>query len=181
MSVSVELSARARQGEPEALAQLLAASEPDMRRFAARVCRSAADADDAVQHALITVSFRLDSFRGLSRLSTWVFSVIRNECRKYERLARRWVTGEEADPEVNFSANADPESEAERAEHLELLVGAIRQLNPALRSVFILRELEELSTAECASELGLSEANVKVRLHRAREELRRELLGKAAS
>lgn len=163
---------RARSGDAEAIASLLRRTEPDLRRFAARVCASRADADDAVQHAMITVSFRLDSFRGLARLSTWLFSVIRNECRKYERIARRWVLGGDDDRVV---ASAHPERELEAHESLVVLTRAIRELPSDLRAVFVLRELEGLGTEACAERLAISEANVKVRLHRARKLLRASL------
>lgn len=171
MSGALSLTERARSGEPDAIAELLQLSEPDLRRFASRVCRSAADADDAVQHAMITLTLRLDTFRGLSRLSTWVFTVIRNECRRYERLARRWVLGAEGDPEDLHT----PERAFDDAQTLQRLVRAIRELPPDLRDVFVLRDLEESSSAECAARLSISEANVKVRLHRARNRLREAL------
>ncbi|MFO0559711.1 MAG: sigma-70 family RNA polymerase sigma factor [Polyangiales bacterium] len=168
------LCERAQRGEPEAIASLLIQAEPDLRRFAARVCSSRADADDAVQHAMITVSFRLGSFRGLARLSTWLFSVIRNECRKYERVARRWVFGAQ---DEHPAPEAHAEDGLEAHQSLAALTQAIRALPAELRAVFVLRELEELSTAECAERLAISEANVKVRLHRARRQLRGALDG----
>lgn len=168
------LRERARLGDSEAIAALLLQSEPDLRRFASRVCANRADADDAVQHAMITVTFRLDSFAGLARLSTWLFSVIRNECRKYERAARRWVFGDE-EPRRETASSTTAEHAAERGPLLDALTRAIRALPPDLRAVFVQRELEELSTEECAERLAISEANVKVRLHRARRLLREAL------
>lgn len=170
------LCERAQHGDPEAIARLLVESEPDLRRFAARVCSSRADADDAVQHAMITVSFRFESFRGLARLSTWLFSVVRNECRKYERIARRWVFGADDD---RVDSSAHPERSLETHQSLAALTQAIRELPSELRAVFVLRELEELSTEACAERLSISEANVKVRLHRARKLLRAALEGDA--
>jgi RNA polymerase sigma-70 factor (ECF subfamily) len=168
MDAAETLTERAQRGDPEALSALLRESEPDLRRFAARVCRSAADADDAVAHAMSTLAVKLDSFRGASRLSTWIFTVIRNECSKYERIARRWIFGEPDAP----SPSATPEQSLDRAQTLDVLVRAIRALRPELREVFVLRELEELSTEDCAARLAITEANVKVRLHRARVALR---------
>lgn len=165
-----KLTALAQNGDPGALGELLRQSEPDLRRFAARVCRSSADADDAVSHAMLTLTEHLGSFRGLSRLSTWVFAVIRNECLRYERLARRWLTGD--DVTAHASERDGPEQSHERAEVLDALVVAIRELPAELREVFVLRELEGLSTEACAARLSLSEGNVKVRLNRARGRLR---------
>jgi RNA polymerase sigma factor (sigma-70 family) len=165
----VSLTKRAQQGDEQAL---LAQSEPDLRHFASRVCRTAADADDAVQHALITLSQQLATFRGMARLSTWLFTIVRNECRRYERLARRWLLSEE---QPTVSDNNTPHHNAERAELLGALVSAIRQLRPDLRTVFVLREIEELDTESCARRLDISEGNVRIRLNRARTELRATL------
>lgn len=164
------LTALAQSGDPRALGELLRQSEPDLRRFAARVCRSSADADDAVSHAMLTLTQHLGAFRGLSRLSTWVFTVVRNECLRYERLARRWLMSDDATLQVTTGDN--PERSHERAEVLDALVVAIRKLPAELREVFVLRELEGLSTEDCAAQLSISEGNVKVRLNRARGQLR---------
>lgn len=164
----------ARAGDRAALTDLLRQSEPDLRRFAARVCRSAADADDAVAHAMLTITVKLESFRGLSRFTTWLFAVVRNECRRYERLARRWLLGQTTDDSAD--RRNDPEQERDRAELVEALVDAIRSLPAELREVLVLREFESLSTEACASRLSISEGNVRVRLSRARAQLRLALL-----
>jgi RNA polymerase sigma-70 factor (ECF subfamily) len=172
MRQTPSLTERAKQGDASALTLLLRDSEPDLRRFAARVCRSSADADDAVSHAMTAIAFKLDGFSGLARLSTWLFTIVRNECAKYERLARRWVFGATDSLTDPFTS---PEQASSQSQLLERVVGAVRELQPELREVFVARELEQQSVQECASALGLSEANVKVRLHRARAQLRAAL------
>lgn len=172
MTISPSLTDLARQGNSEALSLLLQDSEPDLRRFAARVCRSSADADDAVSHAMTAIAFKLEGFHGLSRLSTWLFTVIRNECAKYERRARRWVFGV---AESLTDRGATPEQVLGRAQLLDRIVDAVRALPVELREVFVLREFEQLGVEACAARLGISEANVKVRLHRARAALREAL------
>lgn len=167
------LSELAQHGDRAALAELLRQSEPDLRRFASRVCRSSADADDAVAHAMLTMTIKLESFRGLARVSTWLFAVVRNECRRYERLARRWLWGRDTSTTPDESAN--PEQQHSRTEVLDALVSAIRALRPELREVLVLREFEGLSTEACASRLSITEGNVKVRLNRARGQLRQAL------
>lgn len=171
----LSLTQRAQQGDADALTQLVQLHEPALRRFASRVCRSATDADDAVQQALATLSLQLDTFRGLARLSTWLFTIVRNECRRYERLARRWLFhGPEIDV-VDIPGRAPSLDSAERNELLDALVKAIRDLRPELRAVFVLRELEELDTERCAERLRISEGNVRIRLNRARSQLRAAL------
>jgi RNA polymerase sigma factor (sigma-70 family) len=167
------LADRARFGDPAALSLLLEQTEPDLRKFAARLCPSESAADDAVQHAMLTVTLNLGSFRGLARFSTWIFAVIQNECRKHVRMARRFVFAEEdvipADSEL-------PDEALERQRMLEIVVNSIRALRPELREVFVLRELEGLSTEAASRALGISENNLKVRLNRARAALRQSIL-----
>jgi RNA polymerase sigma-70 factor (ECF subfamily) len=172
MSELPTLTERARQGDPQAITLLLHQSEPDLKRFAARVCRNTADADDAVAHAMATLALKLEGFRGLSKLSTWLFTIIRHECLKYERLGRRFLFGIEESVEGN---ERTPEESLSREQMLDFVVNAVRELRPELREVFVLRELEQLSTEATAERLGISESNVKVRFHRARAELRETL------
>lgn len=168
MEVS-SLVARARGGDPDAIGLLLRQTEPDLRRFAARLCRTESDADDAVQHAMLTMTVKLDSFQGLARLSTWIFKVIQNECRRVERQARRWLFHT---PETLESEALSPEAALETQRMADRVVRAIRELPPDLREIFVLRELEGLDTEACATRLGITSNNAKVRLSRARSALR---------
>lgn len=165
----------ARAGDRQALEALLSKTTPDLRRFARQVCRTGADAEDAVQHVLVNVSLRIDGLDGIQRFTSWAFAAIRNECTRALSIATRWLRSAPPEPE----APVDPQRQAESRELLEVVVEAIRELPAPLREVLVLRELEGVGTAACASQLGLSEANVKVRLHRART-LLRERLEKAA-
>ena len=162
----------ARAGDRNELEKLLKKTTPDLRRFAHQVCRSGADAEDAVQHVLVNVSLRVDGLEGIQRFTSWAFAVIRNECTRALSVATKWLRSTPPEPE----AAPDPHRQAESRELLELVVEAIRELPAPLREVLVLRELEGVDTASCADQLGLSEANVKVRLHRARSLLRERLV-----
>jgi RNA polymerase sigma factor (sigma-70 family) len=162
----------ARAGDRNELENLLKKTTPDLRRFAHQVCRTGADAEDAVQHVLVNVSLRVDGLEGIQRFTSWAFAVIRNECTRALSVATKWLRSTPPEPE----AAPDPHRQAESRELLELVVEAIRELPAPLREVLVLRELEGVDTASCADQLGLSEANVKVRLHRARSLLRERLV-----
>ncbi len=162
----------ARAGDRNELENLLKKTTPDLRRFAHQVCRTGADAEDAVQHVLVNVSLRVDGLEGIQRFTSWAFAVIRNECTRALSVATKWLRSTPPEPE----AAPDPHRQAESRELLELVVEAIRELPAPLREVLVLRELEGVDTAGCADQLGLSEANVKVRLHRARSLLRERLV-----
>lgn len=158
-----------------AIETLLRKTTPDLRRFARQVCRTGADAEDAVQHVLVNVSLRIDGLDGIQRFTSWAFAVIRNECTRALSVATKWLRSTPPTPE----AMPDPHRQAESRELLEVVVEAIRDLPAPLREVLVLRELEGVDTATCADQLGISEANVKVRLHRARTLLRDRLVTSA--
>ncbi len=161
---------RAQAGDTAALEELLLASHPDLRRFAGRVCNTGEDAEDAVQHALLVVSEKIGTLRAAGRFTAWVFTVIRNQCGRYGKAAARWVGigGEES----QLALPASQEASVDRERLARQLAHAIAELPESHRDVFMLRELEELSSAQTAEKLDISVANVKVRLHRARSELR---------
>lgn len=161
----------ARSGDRAALEALLRQTTPDLRRFASRVCRTGADAEDAVQHVLVNVSLRIDGLEGIQRFTSWAFAAIRNECSRALSIATRWLRAVPPEPEVA----PDPHRQVENRELLEVVVEAIRDLPEPLREVLVLREIEGVDTVGCAAQLGISEANVKVRLHRARALLRDRL------
>lgn len=163
------LTERARAGDSQALEQLVRETVPDLRRFAQRVCRTGADAEDAVQQALFQMTIQLRGVRTVSRLTSWAFTIVRNECTRVIKLASRVLRGEER-------VSPRPDELVEQQEFLERVVSAMAALPDAMREVFVLRELEQCDTAECARRLGISETNVKVRLHRAREFLRLALV-----
>lgn len=166
-----QLVERARAGDAGAMTSLIEATTPDLRRFARRVCRTGADAEDAVQHALVTLTVELRGLRHLTSFTAWAFTIVRNECARVVRVAQRWFDSSAASPE-----HEGPDEALERGQLLERIASAVRALPPPLREVFVLREFEGLDTATCAQRLEISPINVKVRLHRARLLLRDALV-----
>ncbi|SEK35043.1 RNA polymerase sigma factor, sigma-70 family [Roseateles sp. YR242] len=160
--------AAAHRGDPAALDQLLRITRPDIRRYAQMHCRIS-DVDDAVQETLLIVARRLPSLRALPAFSAWLFRLVQRECRRLGRKA------------MDF----DPYDE-ERLEHwlvkndetsLRLqLVAALQALPAHYREVILLRDFEGWRIGEIAELTGLSCANVKSRLHRARSLAREHLL-----
>ena len=168
-----ELIDAARAGDRAAMERLLAEYQPDVRRFALRACRTSEDAEDAVQHTLVQLSTQLDVFRGLSRLTSWLFTIVKNECTRLLGRARR----ASADDTVSDRAMAS-------CGDLELAVAlnqALSRLDPELREVVLLRDVQELTGPEVAARLDLTLEAMKSRLHRARERLRHELAGEIRS
>lgn len=131
-----------------------------------------AEAEDAAQEAWVKAYAALDQFAGRASFATWVVRIA-----VHEALARRRRAGRFTEVAMGTlpTPALGPEDEAHRAELRRLLAGAIDELPENHRAVFVLRAVEGLSTAETASALGLSEENVKIRLHRARHALRRAI------
>ncbi|HWA87762.1 MAG TPA: sigma-70 family RNA polymerase sigma factor [Opitutus sp.] len=142
--------------------------------------RDHALAEDAMQNAYLKAFLHLDRFHGAATFATWLTRIMINECLMLlRRPARGREQLSEREPECESPAPGAAEQISLR-EMKHLLEQAIDHLPRNYRAVYILREVQQLSTAETAACLGLSSAAVKVTLHRARERLKSLLLETAA-
>ena len=159
----------ARGGDPLALERLLRLCQPDIRRYAQRHCLMS-DVDDAVQEALLIMSRRVGSLRAVAAFSGWLFRVVQRECRRLGRKALRYDPYDEEKLENWLAVHSTDDLRLE-------LAGALEALPAHYRQVILLRDFDELTIGEIASQLGLTRAAVKSRLHRARHLTREYLLG----
>jgi RNA polymerase sigma-70 factor (ECF subfamily) len=158
-------------------------SLPYLHRTAFRRIGNVADAEDAVQDALLSAYSHVDQFRGQARMSTWLTSIVINSARMTLRCRSRQlnVPLDEGDQdahclsEIVSDPRPGPEEECGRAERAELLVRSLARLSPTLRQTFQLRDIDGLSIRETARVLGVPNGTVKARLSRARTKLK-ELL-----
>ncbi len=157
-----------------------------MLAVANRILRDAHHAEDAVQNAFAKIFDNLSSFDGRAALKTWMHRIVVNESLMLLRKAGRMETVPIEDLLPVFDANGcriedrwmtveTPESLMLQSDTRALVTAKIDQLPDNYRIILLLRDIEELTTAEVAALLGISEANVKVRLHRARAALKRLL------
>jgi RNA polymerase sigma-70 factor (ECF subfamily) len=159
-----------------------------MRRYNQRLFRvirsvltNDSEAEDVLQEAWVRAYEHLDQFEGRASFSTWVTRIAYHEALARTRKNRRWVPLEISGGEIMAEADRrqttseTPESQAIRGQLAQMLQAVVDALPETYRSVFVLREVEHLSTSETAECLGLSEEAVKTRLHRSRALLRREL------
>jgi len=163
------------------LQDVLSRSLPSFRRNAFRYLSNAADAEDAVQDALLAAYKHLDQFRGQAQMSTWLAAIVSNCARMQLRKRPRAIhlsLDEPLGDEQEYSLAeglADraptPEEECEQSELRERLVQFLEQLSPSMRTAFQLRELDGLTTSEAAQVLGVAEGTVKAQLARARAKL----------
>lgn len=177
----------ARGGRYEAFEQLVARHERYVYTLALRIVHDVQDAEEIVQETFLSVVEHLKDYREESSFRTWLVRVATNHALKVLRRRRTHheqslgdADGDEEarplpHPEFVAPWREEPENVAQRHETQELLTEAMSGLEEKYRLVFLLRDVEGFSTEETAAALGISEANVKVRLLRARLMLRERL------
>lgn len=170
-----------RRGDPSCLAGFFEAWGDRLYRIAWRLTGDAASAEDVVQEAFLKLMASADRIEGRSSLATWLYRVAYNASLDRLREQKRLLPAPEDDdaalppPKSVVGFGASPEAMLRDAETRRALEDAVAALPHALRAAFLLRDVEGLPTAEAAEALGLSEANLRVRLHRARLLLRERL------
>lgn len=179
-----ELVRLAQAGDAEAFAQLVARHENSIFRLARNITQNAEDAEDVLQETFLKAYEHLGEFRGDSKFYTWLVRIAVNQAlmklrrRKSDRsvsLDETFDTGEETLVREIAVWAEDPEKIYSQEELRAILASAIESLPPIFRTVFALRDIEELSTEETAQILNLSVPAVKSRLLRARLRLREHL------
>jgi RNA polymerase sigma factor (sigma-70 family) len=158
----------ARRGEPVAISQLLQLCRRDVRRYAQRSCLIS-DIDDAVQETLLILVRKIHTLHNLAAFSSWLFRIVQRQCRRLGRDAFGYDPFEESRVDLWLSARSE---EAARAD----LSQAFDSLPAHYREIILLRDFGGLSIGEISSQIGLSSAATKSRLHRARELTREYLL-----
>ncbi len=175
---------RARAGSSEAFASLIRQYEGKIFRLAMNITQNREDAEDVLQETFLSAYEHLDRFRGDSKFYTWIVRIGVNEAlmklrkRKQDKsvsLDQEIDTGEETMVREIAAWGENPEERYSREELGGILDKVVQSLPPSFRTVFVLRDIEELSTEETAEALNLSVPAVKSRLLRARLQLREKL------
>lgn len=171
-----ELLDSVRTGDDDALSALLARHAPTVMRFAMKMCRNEADAEDVLQDTLLAAARGVRDLRGGAAVSTWLYTVARSYCIKKRRRSKHapdaLVPLDDESAHALPSPTGTPEEDAAEHEVGAALERAIAGLDDASREVIVLRDVEGLSANEAAEVLGTSVDAVKSRLHRARATLR---------
>lgn len=180
----VALVARAKEGDAAAFEQLVRQYERQIFRVAQHITQNREDAEDITQDTFFKAYEKLEQFQGNSKFSTWLVRIAVNESlmRLRKRKTNKTVSMDEDVQTEDGSIPRDfaewrpnPEQLYNQAELGEILRKTIQGLPPGFRTVFTLRDVENLSTEETAEALGLSVPAVKSRLLRARLQLRERL------
>jgi RNA polymerase sigma-70 factor, ECF subfamily len=180
-----EVVARVLGGETALFEIIMRRYNQRLYRVAYSILRNEAEAEDVMQDAYVRAYQHLEQFEGRAKFATWLTRIAVHEALARAQRRHRYLEldaepdGDHMDP---LAANTpDPEQQASDHEMVALLQSALLALPAKYRSVLMLRDIEEMSTADAAEVLELTEENVKVRLHRARALLRRELFTRAGA
>jgi len=178
------LVARAKNGDVDAFSELVTHYERRVFRMAKQITQNDDDAEDVLQETFLKAYTHLDNFQGNSKFYTWLVRIAVNEAlmKLRKRRSDKTVpldepinTGEDEMVREIAVWDENPEESYSREELSAVLSEAIQSLKPAYRTVFVLRDIEELSIEETAEALKLSISAVKSRLLRARLQLREKL------
>ncbi|MBY3364988.1 RNA polymerase sigma factor [Rhizobium laguerreae] len=176
----------AKMGDEPAIRTIVQRHNQRLFRTARAIIRNDAEAEDVVQAAYVKAFTNLATFRGDAQLSTWLTRITLNEALGRVR-ARKNTTGlGEIDMQtmapggevLQFPSSlsaTDPEIELARSQARHLLENAVDELPDDFRAVFVLRDIEGMSTDEAASYLGIRPETAKTRLHRARKMMRQSI------
>ena len=180
-----EIIARIQSGETGLYELFVNRYNSRLLRASRRIVRNDADVEDIVQQTHLKAFFHLSQFRGQSSFSTWLITIATNEALLHLRRrprAQEWVDfstqGDDGLGDVFRTIKSPARGPEDQAANLELqkeLRTAIASLPHRYRTVFLLREVEQLDTREVVNRLGLTEACVKSRLKRAKNMLRDRL------
>ncbi|HEY8998042.1 MAG TPA: sigma-70 family RNA polymerase sigma factor [Edaphobacter sp.] len=169
-------------GQTETFHALIRPYERSVYLMALSLLKNEAEAEDAAQEAFIKAYRNLSRFRSDSRFSTWLIAIVLNEARAKLRRKMPALTDSIDDTSEDSPLPAQltdwreiPSESLERLEVRSLIRRALLTLPLAYREVFVLRELEERNVQETADTLGITIASVKMRLHRARMMLQKQL------
>lgn len=182
----LRLAARFAARDPAAVRSITTANNQRMFRAAWSILQNRSEAEDAVQNAYLRAFAAIAGFKGQSSLSTWLVRIAINEALGRQRSQRRRQASLDRDSVVVLDeyreklmrgsmTGTTPEGDAARAQLRAVLETAIADLPDDFRTVFVLREIEDLAVSEVADILAIPAGTVKSRLTRARRRLQQEL------
>jgi len=164
------------QGNKDAFRHIITQCNQPLYRTAIAILKNKSDAEDAVQSTYMKAYLHLNTFRGDSTMLTWITRILINECKM---MLRRQKLPASLESKEVIEKESIMENAAEKLDNEQIqgwLEKAVLELPEKYRIVYVVREVNEFSTQKTATILGLSEENVKVRLHRAKSIIRENLL-----
>lgn len=173
-----ELVGRAREGDRSSFEELVRRTHADTYTLALRLCGNEEDARDVVQDAYLRAFKGVKRFRGDAQFSTWMYRITANCANTLMGKRQKHRHDELPDAVYDTDHERDPVARADAMALRADLEEALDDLSPKLRAVVVLRDVYELPHESIAAELGISETAAKVRLHRARLQLKDRLFAR---
>lgn len=168
-----------KSGSEHAFRCLFEQERDRLENFVRKIVDDADEAENIVQETFTEAYRQIGDFRGESKVSTWLFSIARHLAYGHLRTSKRHNYKEHETIEFLQAEHSDATTATQKAvvrsDRKQIVHDALQELPDHYRRVVQLRDLEEKSTTETAEQLGLTEVNVRVRLHRARKKLRDHL------
>jgi len=181
----VQASELLRRNTPEAVEEAIGLLQNTVFSFSMKMCGHRQDAEDTMQEVLLRSLKHLGKLEDANALAAWLYTVTRNRCHRMRRspLARNerrlsldeLMPGEEELKNLLLESDGGPEHSAIHGEQQHLLHQAVLRIPTLLRMVLVLHDMEELSSEQIAKILDLQMGTVRVRLHRARLSVRKEM------
>lgn len=181
----VQASELLQKNTPESIEAAIGLLQNTVFSFSMKMCGHREDAEDTMQDVLFRSLKHLSKVQDPNSLAAWLYTVTRNRCHRIRRdhsaMERKKISLDELVPgeaelaTLLLDKEGSPESDAIHSEQHHLLHEAVLRVPPSLRMVLVLHDMEELSTEQVAKILGLQAGTVRVRLHRARLAVRKEM------
>ncbi|MCG2812190.1 MAG: RNA polymerase sigma factor [Candidatus Aminicenantes bacterium] len=166
-----EILARCKNGDQEAWNMMINSYSKSVYNIALNFFGERDIAQDVTQEIFIKIYHNLDKFREEKNLSSWIFTISRNYCIDYWRKNKKYfVNTQELDEKIGFG-KPTPEENLITESEIEKLRKKISQLDPELRLILILRDIQDLSYRDIAEKFSIPEGTVKSRINRARVKL----------
>jgi RNA polymerase sigma-70 factor (ECF subfamily) len=180
----IQASELLQKNTPDAIEKAIGLLQNTVFSFSMKMCGHRQDAEDTMQEVLYRSLKHLGKLEGPNALAAWLYTVTRNRCHRMRRshpegngkqLSLDELIPDDEELKRLLNTESHPERDAIQAEQHQLLHQAVLRLPTVLRMVLVLHDMEELTSEEIAGILGLQVGTVRVRLHRARLAVRREM------
>lgn len=168
---TADILAKCKKGDHEAWNQMINSYSKSVYNIALNFFAERDIAQDVTQEIFIKIYHNLDKFRDERNFSSWVFTLSRNYCIDYWRKNKKYFSHTQELDEKISSAKPTPEENSINESEIEKLRKKITQLEPELRLILILRDIQDLSYQEIAKNFSIPEGTVKSRINRARLKL----------
>lgn len=170
--------AKVLEGNKEEFRHIIRLCNQPLYRTAIVILKNESDAEDALQSTYLKAYMHLFSFRGEASFLTWITRILINECKMMRRKEKISTSLDHEDVATKMSETPNTMETLDKNQVQHWLERAVLELPEKYRLVYVVREVNEFSTKKTADVLGLTEENVKVRLHRAKTLIRENLMQK---